>query len=337
MKLKVEFKKYEKNPVLTVNPGNDWESKAVFNAGLIYKNGKFHMLYRAIGEYEKYISRIGYALSDDGRNFRRMSDQPVLVPEYDYEQYGCEDPRITEIGSKLYVTYVAYNKTSQYGSHPQAALAETTDFYHFKKLGLISPFISINKDTVLFPEKINNQYVMLHRAHNWKKDGIRKTEGKFQVKLNQSWLDWDLDEIPDHFPEKTSIWIADSEDLTHWHHHRVLFEPEFAWENCKIGGGCPPVKTGFGWLIIYHGIESLPDGKLIYRAGLAVLDLHDPSKVIYRHPVPIISPEHSYETEGDVPQVVFPEGAALIDGMLYVYYGGGDKCINLATGTIKPE
>ncbi|HDQ00527.1 MAG TPA: glycosidase, partial [bacterium] len=107
----------------------------------------------------------------------------------------------------------------------------------------------------------------------------------------------------------------------------TVLRPKFDWESKKIGGGPPPIKTAKGWLLIYHGV----DDNLVYRAGAALLDLDNPQKVIARSPVPILEPEREYELTGDVPNVVFPEGTAVFDDTLYVYYGGADKVIGLAT------
>jgi predicted GH43/DUF377 family glycosyl hydrolase len=106
--------------------------------------------------------------------------------------------------------------------------------------------------------------------------------------------------------------------------------PKYEWEAKKIGAGPPPIMTEAGWLLIYHGV----DANHVYRAGVALLDLEDPSKVIARSPYPILEPEEEYERIGDVPNVVFPEGTVAQDGTLYVYYGGADKCCCLATAPL---
>ncbi|MDP7422825.1 MAG: glycosidase [bacterium] len=334
--MKIELKKYDGNPILVPNPEIGWESQAVFNAGVIYHDGRFHMLYRAIGEYEHYISRLGYAVSEDGQNFRRVSKEAVLFPEHEYEQWGCEDSRIMELEGTIYVTYVALNKNEKGQILPLTALARTNDFFSYEKLGLINPAQSINKDTVLFPEKIGGRYMMIHRPHNWIQDEIKRENGRLMVKLHDCWLPWELEEEPDYFPEKPSIWAAYSDDLINWYGHQVMMEPKFTWEKSKIGGGCPPIRTEYGWLLIFHGVGHTETGNRRYCAGAALLDLEDPTRILCRLENPILAPECDYEIEGDVPRVVFPEGAVLFDdGRLFVYYGGGDKCVNLATGTVR--
>ncbi|OLS24728.1 MAG: Beta-1,4-mannooligosaccharide phosphorylase [Candidatus Heimdallarchaeota archaeon LC_3] len=102
----------------------------------------------------------------------------------------------------------------------------------------------------------------------------------------------------------------------------LVMKPEQEWESKKIWTGPPSIKTHEGWLLIYHGVDE----KLVYRAGVALLDLKNPSKVKFRSNQPILEPEI-----GDVPNVVFPEGAVAMDGKLFVYYGGADKVCCVAT------
>jgi predicted GH43/DUF377 family glycosyl hydrolase len=169
-------------------------------------------------------------------------------------------------------------------------MLSTKDFRTYQKHGCILPDMD-NKDVVLFPEKINGKYVMLHRI----------------------------------FP---NMWIAYSEDLVNWHDHKVLMhvQPD-GWDCDRIGAGAPPIKTEYGWLNFYHGV----DHKRNYRLGILLLDLEDPSKVIGRSAHPILSPEKDYEKVGLVPNVVFTCGAIPMDGRYFVYYGGADKVIGVAT------
>jgi predicted GH43/DUF377 family glycosyl hydrolase len=339
----MELKRYERNPILLPNPDNNWESKAVFNPGAVYIDEKIYLLYRAIGEYKNYISRLGLAISDDGFNFKRVSNKPVLKPEYDYEKWGCEDPRINLVENKIYLTYTSLNQRA-YGlkTISRIALAATSDWYHFQKMGLISNKVADTRNTVIFPEKINGKYIMLHRPHNWIKKCIKKTKTKFEINLKGKWVQWPGNlEKPDNFPEKPSIWLAYSDDLIHWSEHQLLYSPTEKWESVKIGPGAPPIKTSAGWLLIYHGINDEPDfpvkrfdGKIqtrIYRAGALLLDFNDPTKIIARTKKPILEPETDYEIYGDVPKVVFPTGAFVKDNQLFIYYGAADKSCCLVT------
>ncbi|HXF69791.1 MAG TPA: hypothetical protein VNK89_08280 [Thermoflexus sp.] len=269
-------------PILKPLSHHPWESRYVFNAGVVYHNGLVHMLYRAMGE--DMSSRLGYAVSPDGLTFYRL-DRPVLSPTSPWEARGVEDPRITLLEGRFYVVYTAYS-----GSNVRVSMASTMNFITWTHHGILLPDED-NKDAALFPERINGRYAMLHRRP------------------------------PD-------IWLAYSEDLTHWTDHQVIMRPRpGTWESWKIGAGAPPIKTEWGWLLFYHGV----DHHKVYRLGVALLDLEDPTRVIRRQEAPILSPEAPWEREGQVPNVVFTCGAVEIDGTYYVYYGGADTVIGVAT------
>jgi predicted GH43/DUF377 family glycosyl hydrolase len=275
--MKIELNRYGLNPILRPKIENKWESKLVFNPAVIYHNGLFHLLYRAVGVDN--ISRIGYAVSSDGFNFFRF-DKPVFSPEGKLEANGCEDPRIVRLNDKFYMTYTAY---SQVGV--RVALASTKNFISWERFGVIILKDIDNKDAVLFPEKINNKYVMFHRR---------------------------MDEKP------LSIWIAYSNDLINWKGHEKVMAPMPGnWDSVTIGAGCPPLKTEKGWLLIYHGVDE----ESTYRLGMALFDLKEPSKLLYRYPEPILEPKEDYELRGEVPEVVFGCGACEINGTYFIYYG----------------
>ncbi|MBU0683864.1 MAG: glycosidase, partial [Candidatus Omnitrophica bacterium] len=131
--------------------------------------------------------------------------------------------------------------------------------------------------------------------------------------------------IPPH------IWIAYSDDMINWENQKVLLSPKFEWEYFKIGGGAPPIKTKDGWILIYHGV----DRTMQYRLGIALLDLKDPGKVIGRSEKPFLEPETDYEIHGVVPNVTFTCGAVTINDTLFLYYGGADTVVCVATAEIK--
>lgn len=294
----VKLRRYLKNPILEPNPKNGWESLSVFNPGILYKEGKVLMFYRAIGEYENYISRVGLAISEDGYNFKRTSDKPLFELEEEYEKWSAEDPRVVEIEGTIYITYVVLaKKPLSKGQISQTALITTTDLKTFKRWGIITPIGVDDRDTTLFPEKIKGNFVMLHR------------------------------------PLVTrSICIAYSKDLKNWYGHQVIIRPrENYWDGYKIGAGAPPLKTPYGWLEIYHGVDE----NNVYRLGAVLLDLDDPRKVIARSKDPILEPEEIYEIIGDVPNVVFTCGMAEIGDEYFVYYGAADRVVGVAT--IKKE
>jgi len=331
---KMKLKRYQQNPVIKPSENNKWESRAVFNCGVVYKNDLIHLLYRAIGKDKNYISRLGHAMSKDGINFKR-NDKPIFEPIEKYEKWACEDPRITEINGTFYITYVALSKPAREGGGPpRTALASTIDFINFERHGIITPKGADNRDAVLFPEKINGKYVILHRPHNWTKKDIYEKKGKMYLMVKEETIEWPLNEKPDYFPEKPSIWVASSNNLKDWTEHKVIMESQEDWESIKIGAGPPPVKTDKGWLLIYHGV-GYDNGIKKYKSGAALLDLKNPSKVIARTKEPILEPEEDYEIFGDVPNVVFPEGAIVKGNELFVYYGAADKTCCLATCNLE--
>lgn len=279
------LKRFIKNPILKPKRENDWESKLVFNPGAIYDKGLFHLIYRAVGEDD--ISRIGYAVSMDGYEFFRL-DKPVFTPRGVAESKGCEDPRIVSIDGKFYMTYTAYSIKGV-----RVSLASTQNFIQWERFGVVLPDME-NKDAVLFPEKINGKYVMLHRP----------------------------------MEPPRSIWIAYSDDLIHWGDFKKVMTPlEGRWDSVGIGSASPPVKTEKGWLLIYHGIDE----ESVYRLGVALLDLNGPSRVIGRHPDPILQPEEDYELRGEVREVVFGCGICEVEEKYFIYYGAADRVICGAT------
>ncbi|MBU2577298.1 glycosidase [Patescibacteria group bacterium] len=300
------FKRHPENPLIKLNLKHYWEDEAVFNPGVTYFNNKFIMLYRAIGEYDHYISFVGLATSEDGVHFERQ-EKPLLQPERVYEQHGIEDLRINPLKGDFYLTYTALSQPATQGGEPhQVGLIKTKNFTEFERIGVITPKEFCSRNAVLFPEKINGDYIMIHRPLYLTKERYPKNE---------------------YYPAEPGIWISYSKNLIDWVNHQLLMESWFPWENFKIGGGPPPVKTERGWLLIYHGVDQ----SRYYRAGVALLDLNDPRKIIARSRQPILEPEEEYERKGDVPNVVFPTGLILKDNTLYLYYGAADKTCCLAT------
>ena len=285
----MKLNRYSENPILKPIKDNEWECGAVFNAAALFDGKSVHLLYRAIGEYDTYISKIGHAVSANGFNFQRF-DQPVFEPNEDYERFGCEDPRVTQIDGKFYMTYTALSNRAWSGSGGRVALASTENFRDFKRHGIVLPDME-NKDAVIFPDKVRGKYVMYHRIE------------------------------PD-------IWIAYSDNLEEWNGHKIVMKPRKGlWDCKKIGAGPPPVRTEKGWLLFYHGVSA----DRVYRLGIALFDLDDPAKLIARQEEPILEPEEKWELEGDVPNVVFNCGVIEKDGTYFVYYGGADTVMGVAT------
>jgi len=287
----MRLKRYEGNPILRPKQENNWESKSVYNPGVVYSDGLFHLLYRGMGV--DGISRIGYAVSSDGFDFFRF-DKPVFTPRLLLEPRGCEDPRLVKTDNKIYMTYTAYSEKGV-----RIGLAYTKNFIIWKRLEPNWPEEN-NKDAVLFPEKVDGKYVLFHRP----------TTG-----------------VP------MCIWIAYSDNLIDWYGRKKVMEPlgEESWEGGKIGAGPPPLKTEKGWLLIYHGVDEAG----VYRLGIAMFDLGDPSKLLCRYPDPIIEPEEDYEVYGEIPRVVFASGMCEVDNKYYIYYGGADRVVSVAVADKK--
>lgn len=274
-------------------------SFARFNPGVQLKDGIVHMLYRAtntdIKDSVNYISSIGYARLDLETNILFDSNEKVIYPTLPEEVKGCEDPRIVEFEGSFYIFYTAFD-----GLNARVAIAKTDNFIEYRKLGVINHFCW-DKDAFIFPERINGKIAYLHRI-----------EPGIQLDYFES------------FDELLSInaWA----NYKNRHKTSTIMKPEYFWENKKIGGSAPPIKTEKGWLLLYHAV----DDNFIYRGSVALLALENPSRVIARIPYPLLEPEEEYELIGDVNNVVFPEGAYIHDNELFVYYGAADKYIALA-------
>jgi predicted GH43/DUF377 family glycosyl hydrolase len=273
---------------------------ARFNPGVLRENDVVHMLYRAtnsaIQDKARYVSTIGYARLDlDGRVLYD-SDVPVISPRDEADRMGCEDPRILEFEGRRLVFYTAYS-----GKLTRVAVDETRDFTSFDRLGLIGHELW-DKDAFIIPGRVSGGRVAyLHRV-----------EPDIQLEF--------ASELEDYFDP--AYWKDYPARLA----HSVILRRQQPWEERKIGGSLPPVPTDRGWLFITHGVTM----DYVYRAGAVLLDREDPRKVLGRLPYPILEPVEPWEREGDVPNVVFPEGVYERDGYLYIYYGAADKYIALA-------
>lgn len=291
------------NPILTPT-ARWWESRAVFNPGAAIHDGRVALVYRAVGA--DGISRFGLAWSKDGEKIEEKHELPWYESALDdpYGRLGVEDPRITPLEDRYYLTYckasVAEASTPPLSWEPapfrvRTGLGVTDDFSGGQEVGVVLPQTN-TKDAVLFPEKVDGKYAMLLRAY-------------------------------------PSIQYLISSDLQRWSDPIRVMEPiPGSWESERIGAGPPPIRTPWGWLLLYHGNAylRLPANKRMYSMGLAVLDADDPSRVIYRHSDPIFWPEAPYEVKGPVGDVVFGTGLIELNGRHYLYYGAGDGVIGVA-------
>jgi predicted GH43/DUF377 family glycosyl hydrolase len=304
----VKLERFFANPIIQPEPKHPWEAKAVFNPAALYEGHKVHLVYRAMSEDNTSV--LGYAASKDGFNFNERYDKPIYVPREDFEQKlvpggnsGCEDPRLTRLGDTIYMCYTAFNGKSV----PRVALTSIAldDFlsknWEWAKPVLISRPRAMDKNAALFPEKIKGKYAFLHRLDS------------------SIWLDF-----------KDSLSFGENEWLKGT---VILSSQQEPIPVDKIGMSAPPIKTEIGWLLLYHFVTRAQrhDPQLHYDVSAALLDIDDPTRVIARRRTPLLEPEMSYEREGQVANVVFPCGAVVIDDRLFVYYGGADKVIGVAT------
>ena len=216
------FKRYLNNPILTPNKNNWWESKAVFNCTASYDGTNIHMLYRAIGEYDNYISRIGYGSSTDGFNFIRRNN-PAIFPTEEYEIYGMEDPRATQIGDKIFITYVVLSDYVKNYPKVFSALAVTKDYNEFNKLGIITKNFNYNKGITFFPGKFKLDYNLSNNNNT--------NNNTYYLILHRPDISTDLN-------LKTigrDICLSITNSLSTLNNSIILLKPEQAWENLKIG------------------------------------------------------------------------------------------------------
>ena len=289
-------------PILRPSSGEaaiPWYSLGIFNPAAIKKDGKTILLFRA--QDENHTSRIGYAESTDGLHFT-VNPKPLLSPETDYEKGGgLEDPRVTKIDGTYYLTYTGYNLHDA-----QLCLATSRDLIHWTRKGVILP---TNKGTwntqwtksgAILPEKVNGKWWMYYL-------GTRK----------------DADEV-----ERNYMGLASSTDLLHWRDatkEPVLPRRPDAFDSRVMEPGPAPIMTKSGILLLYNGADE----KLVYGPGWVLFDRNDPARLIARSDKPFILPELRWEKVGNVPNVIFLEGAVENNGKLDLtgYYGAADKYI----------
>lgn len=311
--------KPDKNPLISPKSDNDWEAFTTFNPAAIYEADKVHLLYRAQGF--DYRSVVGYATSSDGLMVDYRQSYPCYVPTMPFEKgqegrklesryvsgggcEGCEDPRITRIDNRIYMTYVAFNGSDP----PRIALTSIalTDFLAHRWLWerpvLISPPKVVDKSACILPEKIGGKYVIFHRI----------------------------------FPN-ILIDFVDSLDFEPGQYlkgeYKITPRAPLWWDSRKIGIAAPPIKTDEGWLLIYQSVDDKDASH--YKVGAMLLKLNDPTQVICRSAYPIIEPDMWYDNQGFKAGVVYPCGAVIIKDMLFVYYGGADSHVCVATTPLQ--
>ncbi len=323
--MNTELFKRTPQPVLAPRKEIPWASSAVFNPGVWDDNRTIHLLFRAIPEgykkiplddpdpsgpktgFDDYVSYIGYASSSDGVHFD-WRDEPFIDADAPFDRYGAEDARISKIDDTFLITYTALSEPA-FGATDgvRIGLATTKDFRTVVKHGVVGPPVR-DKDAVIFPERIGGKIGMLHRV---------------VPNVQLVWFD-SLDQL---YNPPASFWENHMAHLE----ESVVMGPLPGWEEKKVGAGPTPLKTDEGWLMVYHGVDQ----NHVYRAGLALLDLDDPSTVIARLPYPVFEPKTEWELFGDVNNVVFPEGNFIRNGTVHLYYGAADLVIGHAQAKLS--
>jgi predicted GH43/DUF377 family glycosyl hydrolase len=333
----------KKEGIIITKTDLEFENEGVLNPAAMQEGNSVHLFYRAVqkGNY----STIGYCRLDGPLTVAERWDKPFMVPEFEYESHGVEDPRIVKIDDTYYMTYTGYD-----GTNARGALATSKDLFHFEKRGIIVPPVSYVEFLYLLEsaERVNLKYYSNHKFYYLENDPEKKI------------LLWDKNVI--FFPRKINgklcflhrirpgIQITEFKDLNKlshefWKHYcmslqkHIVMDPIHQHESKYIGGGCPPIETEYGWLLIYHGVEETKKG-LVYSACAALLDIKNPSREIARLPYALFSPEYEWELFGEVNNVCFPTGCALFGDTLFIYYGAADShiaCVSLSLSGLLTE
>lgn len=317
-----------------------FENEGVFNPACIQDDeGRFHMFYRAVSEGN--YSSVGYCLLSDPLTVAERWNKPIYKAQHYTEEHGVEDPRIVKIDDTYYLTYTAYD-----GLNALGALATSKDLKTFERKGVITPNLSLKK----FRKMLENNHtvaphylrhvLMLHERPNlekgmvvWDKDVIyfpRKINGKFAY-LHRIYPSMQI-VYHDTFEElqQESFWVDYFNNFDDY----IVLEPKLDFETSHIGGGSPPIETPEGWILINHGVEKNPNGR-IYHGTAVLTDLDDPTKIISRLPYPLLSPDTDFELTGYVNNVVFPTGQYILGDDVYMYYGAADARIGVAKFSLQ--
>lgn len=290
--------RHSENPIIERNPVKG--VARIFNSAVAPFGDKFVGVFRA--ETINGRPHLSMGWSDDGLDWD-IDPTPLEFKDEDGESFNplyAYDPRLVKIEDTYYIIWC----TDFYGA--SIGMATTKDFKSFVRIE--NPFLPFNRNGVLFPRKINDNFVMLSRPSD-----------------------------SGHTPFG-DIFLSESPDLVYWGKHRHVMSKggDGWWQNVKIGGGPAPIETSEGWLMFYHGVTGTCNG-FVYSMGAVILDLDEPSKVLYRSKNLILTPEKWYEERGFVPNVIFP-CATLQDadtGRISIYYGAADTYVGVAYTTVE--
>jgi predicted GH43/DUF377 family glycosyl hydrolase len=296
------FVRHDANPILTAG---DWPypCNVVFNPGAAQVGDETVLLARV--ETLSGISHLTVARSPNGVDGWVVSPEPLLAPRpgIKSEMWGFEDPRIVWLEE---LDCYAITATAYGPNGPAVHLSTTTDFVTVKRRGIIQR--PEDKNAALLPERVNGEWILFHRP---------------TTAFGGTW--------------HGEIVLSRSADLVSWSASEAVLQPRAGawWDSLRIGIGPPLVKTEHGWLLIYHGVKETVTGGM-YRVGLALLDLHDPTRVLRRCPNWVFGPLADYERIGDVPNALFPCGLVhdRATRSIRLYYGAADTSIGLATAKL---
>lgn len=303
------------NPILKPDKENLWESEAVFNGCVVKEKNVYHILYRAVSPPQPInnntlnLSTIGHAVSKDGVNFKDRYQ--FIKPEYEWEKYGCEDPRVTKFEGKYYIFYTAL---SHYPFDPdgiKSALAITSDFKKIEEKHPITTFNS--KAMALFPQRIEGKVVLVLTANT------DKPPAKICIASASQISDF-------YSPDFWNDWYQNI-DM-----HMVPLQRD---PNDHIEVGAAPVATKYGWLLIYSYIKNYLTHNKVFGIEAVLLDFNDPRRIIGRSKTPLLVPDEDYELYGKVPNIVFPSGALIENDNLNLYYGAADTTVAVAGCKLK--
>ncbi len=301
------FHRFEKNPILGPAKENSWESAAAFNGCPLTDGKRIHFVYRAVSKDN--VSSIGYASSTDGVHF--TDRHQLIVPEHDWERYGCEDPRITKFEGVYYIFYTALSKFPFEADGIKIGLAITKDFKTFEK-HLITPFNA--KAMALFPERVNGKIAVILTVHT-DRPPVHIAIALFDA-IEDLWS-----------PAYWKNWYASLDE-------HVLDLKRNPRDHLEVG--TPPLKTKNGWLLLYSYIRNYASPSPIFGIESLLLDLNDPMRIEGRSGEPLFMPQEPYERFGNVPNIVFPSGAFIRDKRVFLYYGAADTTCCMASASL-PE
>jgi predicted GH43/DUF377 family glycosyl hydrolase len=302
----------EHNPILSPDKNKPWEAEAVFNGCPVVKGKKTFLIYRAmsspdlLNEHHMRTSVIGVATSENG--FAYSARERLVVPSEDYDKFGCEDPRVTKIGTKNYIFYTSLGGYPFNADNIKVSVAITKDFKTITDKHLVTPFNA--KAMALFPEKIKGKFVALLTV-NTDRPPSEICIAEFEKEADM----WNK--------EKWKKWYDQGLDAHKLHTKRKGDD--------HVELGAAPLKTKKGWLVLYSHMQKYGSPDVVFGVEALLLDLKNPRKIIGRTKGPFMVSETHYEHTGLVPHIVFPSGAVIRKNNLEVYYGAADTHCCFAT------